>query len=334
MAITRGVSLYSLQEDYYLGKLDLEGCIAKTANEIDAKGIEVLPDQMPLPSLRSVDRVLSQKDLDTWFGWMEKYGTFPAAYDANFFTTMFSNRHMSVKETIEWTRKDLYVAHQMGFPVYRTGIIRHEDIEILSACFDYAEELGVQIATEVHAPRGIHTWWTQDFLEEIQRKNTKSAGFVVDFGIFTVGMSLSSKHKYERAGAKTEILEAIDEAYRAGCPLEDSDIEKLGGGSVEKEAAERLKGSIHDDPAWLREVLPYTKHCHGKFYEMTEECKEPSIDYAGPIQVMQEIGWEGCISSEYEGQRDYFDIGCDIYMDPVEQCRRHHMMLKRLLGEA
>ena len=71
-----------------------------------------------------------------------------------------------------------------------------------------------------------------------------------------------------------------------------------------------------------------------KFYEMTEECKEPSIDYAGPIRVMQEIGWEGCISSEYEGQRDYFDIGCDIYMDPVEQCRRHHMMLKRLLGEA
>ncbi len=333
MSIKRGVSLYSLQEDYYLGKLDLEGCIAKTANEIGAEGIELLPDQMPLPSFRSMEKVISKKDLETWFGWMEKYHTTPTSYGANFFTTMYSNRNLTKKETIFWTMKDIKIAAQMGFKVYRTGIIRHEDIDILSECFSLADELGIQIAPEIHSPRGIHTWWTQDFLEEILRKNTKAAGFVLDFGIFAAGMSLAAKKKYLRAGADNKILEAIDEAYRNGSPASDSDIEKMGGGKVEKAAGGEMRRAIHDDPEWIHEILPYTKHCHGKFYEMTDDCKEPAIDYQGPIRVLKDAGWDGFISSEYEGQREYFDVNCDTYMDPVEQCRRHHVMIKRLLGE-
>ena len=333
MAIKRGVSLYSLQEDYYLGKLNLEGCIAKTALEIGAEGIEVLPDQMPLPSFRSPDKVISDRDLDTWFGWMDQYHTVPTAYGANFFTTMYSNRHLTVRETVYETKKDLKAAAQLGFSVYRTGIIRREDIPVLSQCFSLAEDLGIQIATEIHAPRGIHTWWTQDFLEEILRTGTRAAGFVMDFGIFTRGMSLASRHRYLRQGAKAEILDAIDQAYRAGAALSDAEIQAMGGGKVELDAGKKLRGSIHDDPRWIHEILPYTKHCHGKFYEMTEDCVEPAIDYEGPMQVLREAGWNGYISSEYGGQGEYFDMGCDTYVDPVEQCRRHHVMLRRLTGE-
>ena len=96
MAIKRGVSLYSLQEDYYLGKLNLEGCIAKTALEIGAEGIEVLPDQMPLPSFRSPDKVISDRDLVTWFGWLHQYHSVPSAYGAYFFTTLFSFRPLAI----------------------------------------------------------------------------------------------------------------------------------------------------------------------------------------------------------------------------------------------
>ena len=333
MSILRGISLYSLQENYYLGEVDLEGCIALAANEIGVKGIEVLTDQMPLPSFRENDMVISDEDLARWFGWMDKYGTVPTAYGANFFTTMYSNRRLTVRETIKWTMKDIKAAAQMGFKVYRTGIIRHEDIEILSACFDLAEDLGIHIGTEIHTPRGIHTWWTQDFLEEILKKNAKSAGFVVDFAIFTTGMSLSEKHLYLRQGAKEEILDAIDAAHRAGKDLTEEEVIKMGGGSVEIGAMKDLARAIYDDPAWMKEVLPYTKHCHGKFYEMTEDLVEPSIDYPTAIKALKDFGWSGSISSEYEGQRDYFDMGCDIRMDAVEQCRRHQQMLKNLIGE-
>lgn len=222
---------------------------------------------------------------------------------------------------------------KMGFPVYRTGIMRKEDIQILSECFEFAEQLGIFIATEIHSPRGIHTWWTQDFLEEVKRKNTKNAGFLLDFAVFTKEMSLADKKAYLRAGAKESILDEIDKAYRAGCCLTNSDVEKLGGDKPEIAAAEQMRGQIYDDPAWIGEVLDYTKHCHGKFYEMTEDCDEPSIDYAGPIAYLKEKGWNGYISSEYEGQRHYFEMGGPEAPDPIEQLRRHHVMLKRLIGE-
>ncbi len=49
MSIGRSVSLYSLQEPYFLGKMDLEACVAAVKNQVGADGIEVLVDQMPYP---------------------------------------------------------------------------------------------------------------------------------------------------------------------------------------------------------------------------------------------------------------------------------------------
>lgn len=160
-----------------------------------------------------------------------------------------------------------------------------------------------------------------------------NAGFLIDFGIFTVGMSIADKKLYMRQGAKEKILEEIDQAYRAGKALTKEEVEKLGGEKVEIEAAERLANSIYDNPEWIKEILPYTKHCHAKFYEMTEDYREPSIDYTEAIRILKENNWDGYISSEYEGQRQYFDMGCEIVMDSVEQLRRHHVLLKKLIGE-
>ena len=328
MAIKYCVSLYSLQEDYLLGKRDLEGCIAAVANEIGAEGIEVLLDQMPLPSLWENDRVISDKDLDTWFGWMDKYKTVPCSYGADIFTTMYSNRYLTKKENLKITQQDLRAAAQLGFKVYRTGIFRKEDVVMLETCLPLAEELGIRIDTEIHTPRGIKTWYTQDWLEVIHRTGSKFAGFVPDMAIFTTGMTISSKKRNIRMGAKPEILDKIDEAYRTKTKLSEDDIKKMGGGAVDIMANNRMSMAIYDDPQWLKEVLPYTVHFHGKLYEMNDDGIDPSIDYENPVKVLVESGWDGYISSEYEGQRDYFDQGCDIYMDPVDQCRRQQAMIK------
>lgn len=48
----RSISLYSYQDEYYDGKLDLEGCLRETA-KTGATGVELLAEQMikkfPLP---------------------------------------------------------------------------------------------------------------------------------------------------------------------------------------------------------------------------------------------------------------------------------------------
>lgn len=330
MSIKYCVSLYSLQEDYLLGKRDLEGCIKAVSEEVGCAGLEVLLDQMPLPSLWENDRVISDRDLDMWFGWMDKYKTVPVSYGADIFTTMYGNRVLTKKESIKLMEKDLRCAAQLGFKVFRTGVIRREDIEIFEACIPLAEELGIQIGTEIHIPRGIKSWWSQDWLEVVQRTGSKYAGFVPDFGIFTVGMAMPARKKYLRAGAKEEIINAIDAAHRAKAPLTDEDVKKMGGGEAELTALNRLSGSIYDDPEWLNDVLPHTVHIHSKFYEIVDGV-EPAIDYENPIRVLVENNWDGYLSSEYEGQRDYYEQGCDIYMDPVEQCRLHQQMEKGIV---
>jgi hypothetical protein len=47
--IKRGISLYSYQEEFFLRKLDLEGCIAEAA-KIGAHGIEIVSEQMIPPA--------------------------------------------------------------------------------------------------------------------------------------------------------------------------------------------------------------------------------------------------------------------------------------------
>lgn len=65
---------------------------------------------------------------------------------------------------------------------------------------------------------------------------------------------------------------------------------------------------------------------------MNDEGEEPAIEYVKPLKVLMEEKWDGFIDSEYEGQRDYFDIGCDITMDCIDQVRRHQEMIKKIIG--
>ncbi len=51
----------------------------------------------------------------------------------------------------------------------------------------------------------------------------------------------------------------------------------------------------------LAELLPYTKHIHGKFYEVDDTGTEPSIPYAQIFALLQKEGYSGTISAEWEG---------------------------------
>lgn len=92
-------------------------------------------------------------------------------------------------------------------------------------------------------------------------------------------------------------------------------------------------------PEDLGEILPYIVNIHGKFYNMSEIPGKPgqyqdiSIDYEGPIKFLKEIGYEGYINSEYEGQRRFQDRGVEDLISEIDQVRKHQEMLKRLIGE-
>jgi hypothetical protein len=82
----------------------------------------------------------------------------------------------------------------------------------------------------------------------------------------------------------------------------------------------------NNDPKDLARLVPYTYHVHAKFYEMTDDLREYSIPYEKVIPVLVQGGFNGYLSSEYEGERDRFQTSAQI--------RMQHAMFRRLLGMA
>lgn len=320
-----GISMYSLQEDYFTGKRDLEGCIAVAANVIGAKGIEYLAEQMPLKSFPNY----SDEDIDYWFGLMDKYKVEPSSLSAFLDYTMYPNRLWTKGERIDSIIEDLKRCKQLGFKVLRASILTKEDLPVFEACLPAAEEYGVQLAIEVHMPRSIHSWFTQDYLDIIKRTGTKFGGFVPDFGIFATGLQLHQIEKFKLAGGDEKFIDIFNNAYKAKEKLSDDDIRKMGGGDAEIALWGTLKVQIYDDPQWLEELLPYTLNCHGKFYGINGQGFDPSIDYENVIKVLKKNNYQGYISCEFEGFRDYWPGEYGEYPDPVEECVKHHAMVDR-----
>ena len=326
--IKRGVSLYSLQEEYYTGKMNLEDCIAATANTIGVKGIEVIAEQMfpgnyPDPSDEFVEQ---------WFGWMKKYGTTPTCMDAFLDYTMFRNRLLTDKEQIDLVARDLKLASKLGFTCIRSLCIT--PLHIIEACLPIAEKYNVIIGLEIHAPYSIDSKWATDLVNLIERTGTKYAAFIPDFGIFATRPPTVNVERAIRFGANPKVCEFIVQGVKDKTPWDKMEAQVIKMGANQQDLGLlRSAGMIrYNQPEWLIPIMPYICHIHAKFYEMTEDCVEPSIDYANPIKVLAEHGYSGYLSSEYEGQRAYHDVE-GFMPDAVEQCRRQHVMIRRLLGE-
>ena len=87
MAIKRSISLYSYQQAYYLGQLDLRGCVAEAA-KTGAEGIELIPEQMPVGSFPTN----RQKDIDWWKDLMQEFNVTPTCMDTFIDFKMFRDR--------------------------------------------------------------------------------------------------------------------------------------------------------------------------------------------------------------------------------------------------
>ena len=75
-------------------------------------------------------------------------------------------------------------------------------------------------------------------------------------------------------------------------------------------------------------LLKYTYACHAKFSNMSDDLVETDHPYDKIIKILVDNKWEGYLLSEYEGsKRDVPEYASD-------QLRKHHVMMKRLLGEA
>src|SRR5919206_1419011 len=314
---SRGVSLYSFQQAYYLGKMTLEDCIAASA-DMGAYGIETLAEQM-MPGFPK----LPDSFYERWHGFMERYGTTPTAHDMFLDTKLRKDRLMTHDEMVASVKRDIDHAAKLGCSVIRVIVITPP--EVIEACLPYAAEKQVKLALEIHAPRHFDDEWIQQHYALYQQHGPDWVGFTPDMGIFVKRVPRVALERYVRQGATERIIQHIDETYAAGAggtglPPDLShlveEVERMGGNHLDVHAARFASRMTWSDPERLRDFMPYIHHIHAKFYEMTDDGLEYSIPYEDVVPILVEGGYAGALSSEYEGQRHIQDVH---EVDEIEQ---------------
>lgn len=321
--IKQGVSLYSYQDEFYRGKMDVEACI-KAVADAGATGIEFLPEQM----LRDFPNI-TDEFVDQWFGWMDEYGTTPVAYDAFLELKLFGNRILTHSEQVAELKRDLRLANRLGCTVLRTLVAT--PLETIVDCLGYAEEMNVKIALEVHSPFTFGTPWFEERMDYIVKSGTKWFGIMPDCGIFVKRLPKVQRDHFLRLGAHERLVDLVDERYEAG---EDKQ-ETIAIVEADPEANERDKKYAYEashyvftDPNILKDYIPYIMHVHGKCYDITEDGQEPSIPYLDIIKVLKDNGYDGYIDCEYEGNRHIQDF---MEVDSVGVVDRFTKMVKSIV---
>jgi sugar phosphate isomerase/epimerase len=334
--VKRGVSLYSCQEEYFLGNVTLEQAIEKCA-AMGAYGIETIAEQM-MPGFPNI----SDEFYEKWHEWMARCGTVPTAHDMFADTKLHKHRLLTDEELTAELRDDIVHASRLGCSVIR--ILVTTPPEVVEAAATFAIDHGVRLCTEVHAPFKFDDEHIQRHIAVGEKVGPENVGLLPDMGIFTKRFPRVQSERARRAGAHDEIVDFIIETYDSGetgdyvvdigapdltDPL-TTEVKKRGGNAQDLTLARAALWYISLEPKVLLDYMPFIHHIHAKFYEMTDEGSEYSVPYEEIIPVLIEGGYDGYLSSEYEGNRHIQDIH---EVDSFEQIGRQQAMFARLLGE-
>ncbi|MBR2123340.1 MAG: TIM barrel protein [Lachnospiraceae bacterium] len=281
----RGISTYCFYPQLGVN-MDLED-IFMHMQDMGATGLEILADGIipgyPYPS---------EEWLNKWFGLIKKYDIVPVEYGHWVESRLYpGQREASLEESLEQLIRDIKLAHYLGFTCMRTklGVISEtlDPVsnwrEIIHEALPYAEAFNVVMQPEIHAPTKLTDRMVNDYVEFIEKENTKYFGFNIDFGVF-----------------QNKPVPEMARFFREDRVSKPEDIIPL---------------------------LPYVHCCHAKYYNMSADFEETTIPYREVIQIMIEHGWDGYLLSEYEGPHKEDINHC------IEQVRRHHVFMKKILGQ-
>ncbi|MBR6424491.1 MAG: hypothetical protein IKS29_00875 [Oscillospiraceae bacterium] len=341
--IHRGVSLYSYQQNEFFHTMNWKDEFREVATNLrGADGIEIISEctipHYPFPP---------ESFIFDWRNELARWGLKAVTMDTYLDTLQFRDHVMSHAETAERLKYDLELAHKMGFRNMR--LCHNVPLQSVEMVLDLAEKYDIRMTNEIHAPspikpkRGVN--WGETVARDvafIQKTGTKHYGLQPDMGIFQhkpnrvmIAYSLRATMSKEDADkVSQEIIQRFDEM--------DRDSLKAWGEEnyptlFKSRMAEMLLRGNSADPLDLYDIFPYIYCIHGKFYEMTEIPGEPghyeekSMLYPEVIGILSDLGYDGYIDSEYEGQRSQQDMGYEGLPNEVEEVRRHHEMMARLI---
>ncbi|MBT2721141.1 sugar phosphate isomerase/epimerase [Bacillus sp. ISL-46] len=238
----------------------------------------------------------SQEWLENWDRLIEKYDIFPVEYGHWIDSRLYQGRHLTSEESYEMLVRDFKLANRLGFTVLRTklGVI-DDDLTPVENWREF-----IKMALPMAEKYNVR------MCPEIHAPTLLKSKMVDDYVEFI-----------EQTGTKHFGLN-IDFGVFTTQSLPASE---WGENEFIMPESEH---SLVDD---IIPLLPYVYCCHAKFVRMSDDFQEMTIPYEKIINTLIEHNWDGYMVSEYEGPKK------DVTGYAVEQVRKHHVMMKRILGE-
>lgn len=325
------VSLYSLQDEYLNKRMSLKE-ILHFLKENGVEGIEILPDQMihgaPNPT---------EETFAAWDAMIKEAGLTPVIADVFLNTNLYNNRSLTPKECVELLKQEVVMTSRLGIKLIR--LVSMVPAFVLEPLLPTLEKYQVTVALEIHAGMAFDIPQTQEFIAEMKRLDSPYIGLVIDTGIFCRKLPRVVARYNISIGGTSEIYDFVNARFAEGTDMKQynaahggwtEEFKALIKNDVDMFFAMTADGYENLPYSILDEYMPYIRHFHFKLFEMTEEGVEYSMDYKGLLEYLHEKGYDGYVSTEYEGNRF---VPAGEPMKEKEQVLAHQAYIRKCLKE-
>lgn len=181
----RGVSLYSYSGVYGVS-MTLEDTFADI-HDMGAEGLEILANGHIEGYPEPTDEWVAH-----WFDLLAKYQLKPVEYGHWVDSRRYPGRELTTDESYDMLLRDIKLANRLGFPIMRTklGVI-DDDLtpvrnwrEFIAKALPDAEKYNVVMCPEIHNPTVLKSKMVDEYVEFIDKHNTRHFGLNIDFGVF------------------------------------------------------------------------------------------------------------------------------------------------------
>ena len=353
--IKLGVSLYSYQETFWRGDLDLEGALT-AAKGAGAEGVEIFGEAV-IPSFPHI----SDEFLQKWFYILDNLSLEPVCL-AHFADRRYwkdESKYLSDDDVFHLTVDYLKSAKKLGCKFIRLSHDGHNGMFIMNdkhshtvvnaAIFErllpVAAELGVKMALEVHAPGLLDDGGNDDFLEVLDKTGLhEGGGLMLDFSCCYRDDPKQFIDGLVARGANPDVIEYIRSMGRKAYTFDgNNDVDwdevenkakKMGAGDLDLAYLNNrmgLYGGVRKrlvcPPDTVKKYASQLIYIHGKMHWINEDCTSDEMDYERYLKALLDGGYKGYVCTEFEGQRMVPHT-----LNEIEFVRRHHILMRKCLG--
>ncbi|GAA2866037.1 hypothetical protein GCM10010472_24240 [Pseudonocardia halophobica] len=317
-----GTTLYSFTPEFHGLRYSLADLVRLVAERGLGPGLEMVGFQS-VRGFPHVDPAFAAEFRDL----VDRHGLEPSCLAINVDRAVRRDRVLTGDETVDHLRAQVDAAVTLGFPLVRVQNLA--TVAVMEKLLPHAERVGVTLAMELHAPETVRSPWVQNLLAFYERAQSERLGFIPDFGASTRRLADSLVEEYRERGVPEDILDLGRRTYAAG-EHADHLIGEVAASGASMDSVLFIQGVGlfgHQDPQDWREIGPWIRHVHGKFYDIDPRGDEPTIDYRAHLELLVEIGYTGYVSSEWEAWHWVAEP------DAADMISRHHALERRILDE-